>query len=137
MSQSRLYFIGPAPPDGRDNLRPAPLRDSLTAVNRVDTCDMTDIPRRTSPAFMSSPSSAGAFPGCGRVPTNQLTLTVFDRIDGLRIELERNIHGWSLRIRHRHVAGRWVDCDFEYYEDLALAEVLDVVEAIEHTGGSA
>ena len=91
---------------------------------------------------MSSPSSAGAFPGCGRVPTNQLTLTVFDRIDGLRLDLERNMDGWSLRIRHRHVAGRWVDCDFEYYEALTIAEVLDVLEATvmlaghEHAVGS-
>lgn len=75
--------------------------------------------------------------GCVGMTYEQIRLTSMGPIDGAWIHLELDPGGWYLRIGHRHLAGRYGDCQSEYYGDLTLAEVMDVIDATLSTLGHA
>lgn len=58
-----------------------------------------------------------------------LQLTSYEAIDGVHIRLEQTMHGWDLWIMHRHLGGRFGDCEAEVYTQLTFGEVLDVIDA--------
>lgn len=41
--------------------------------------------------------------------------------------------GWRLYLRHRHWSGAWSDCSEDTFESLSVAELLDVLEAVQAT----
>lgn len=70
------------------------------------------------------------------MPCQSDFLTQFEPINGLIITATRYLDGWSLQIRHRHLAGLFTDCDNELFVQLDLEELTQTIEGVVHALGA-
>lgn len=59
----------------------------------------------------------------------QLRLTQYEVVEACWVRLEMVDDYWRMVIGHRHLAGQYGDCQTEYYQELTMGEVADVIVA--------
>lgn len=71
------------------------------------------------------------------MPYDELDLFQSETIDALWIRLELAEYGWKLTMGHRHRGQQGGECGTERYEDLTIADALDVIGLTATTIGHA